>query len=206
MDEKHFRLLAEYALDLICLVNADLVMTYASPSCERLLGWKPEEMTQKGPDSFVHPSDLHKVAAAHRLLEERGADRSPTVVRMRKKSGDYAWMEVNARMIRGTVGNSYQVVLIMRDISSRVEKGTPQNVHISPPIPLKTDDVISGADLYITESGHVAFVESIRQSSDGETLFSGHVLDGSSKKALEWLSSGECITDGEGHHRVKSRI
>ncbi|PLZ02703.1 hypothetical protein CY652_09210 [Burkholderia sp. WAC0059] len=119
-DEDDFKFLAENSADMVCLVGLDLVMQYASPSCERILGWKPHEMVGKGPDAFVFPPDLPTVGAAHGRLLLTGADTVPTEVRMRRKDGSYAWMEVNARMAQreGDVVAS-GIVLVMRDISER---------------------------------------------------------------------------------------
>jgi len=120
MDEPDFRFLAEHALDMICEVDSSLIMSYTSPSCEQLLGWRPEEMVGKGPDVFVHPEDLPAVAMAHKALMRDGYDRSPTVVRMRAKSGGYTWMEVNARVVPKAADKlGYHVVLVMRDVGFR---------------------------------------------------------------------------------------
>ncbi|MFP6562162.1 PAS domain S-box protein [Paraburkholderia sp. B3] len=116
--KEDFRFLAENSADMVCRVGFDLVMHYASPSCERILGWKPEEMVGKGPDAFVFPEDLPTVAAAHERLMRDGVDPVPTEVRMQRKDGSYAWMEVNARRVQGDGGAS-GIVLVMRDISRR---------------------------------------------------------------------------------------
>lgn len=120
-NEEDYQFLAENSADMVCRVGFDLVMQYTSPSCERILGWKPEEMVGKGPDAFVFPDDLPTVGAAHKRLLANGVDPVPTEVRMRRKDGSYAWMEVNARMAQreGDVEAS-GIVLIMRDVSGRL--------------------------------------------------------------------------------------
>lgn len=131
-DEEDFRFLAENSADMVCRVGLDLVMHYASPSCERLLGWKPEDMVGKGPAAFVLAEDLPVVAAAHERLSRDGADPMPTEVRMRRKDGTYAWMEVNARMVRreGPAEPS-GIVLVMRDISQRKLREAAQQTALS---------------------------------------------------------------------------
>ncbi|HXS03034.1 MAG TPA: PAS domain S-box protein [Rhodanobacter sp.] len=121
--EATFRLLAENNVDLVCWIDLDLVMRYASPSCEQLLGWKPEEMVGRGPDAFVLPDDLPIVAAAHERLVREGMDPFPTVVRMRKKDGTLASMEINARMAKDRAsGDPIGIVLTMRDITRRTQR------------------------------------------------------------------------------------
>lgn len=129
MDKVDFQFLAEHIADMVCEVSADLVMHYASPSCERLLGWKPEEMVGKGPEAFVHPADLPVVEAAHVALSKNGVDRTPTVIRMRNKSGDYVWMEVNARLVRDPLDGAIKsVILVMRDVGFRMVRDGPWHI------------------------------------------------------------------------------
>ncbi|MEK9284584.1 PAS domain S-box protein [Bradyrhizobium sp. ISRA442] len=119
-EDKRFKLLAENNLDMICRVGPDLIMQYASLSCERILGWTQGEMCGKGPDTFVLAEDLPIVAAAHEKLMMEGFDRSPTTIRMRKKDGGFAWIEVNARLMRDTeTGEPADIVLTMRDVTAR---------------------------------------------------------------------------------------
>ena len=212
MRETDFRLLAEYAHDIICQVGADLVMSYASPSCHRLLGWKPEEMVGKGPDAFVHPDDLPVVAAAHRELIRHGSDKTPTVVRMLRKNGSYAWMEITARIVPEPEQDSaYTVVLVMRDIGARLNKHSVQRrsdreLHDR----LKhAKGVISDFDLYVTNSGHVAFLQSIKQINPGKILIGGYIIESmngrSIRRNLEWLPTGECVSSGDERDYIKRR-
>ena len=121
--EVTFRLLAENNVDLVCWIDLDLVMRYASPSCEQLLGWKPEEMVGRGPDAFVLPDDLPIVAAAHERLVREEMDPFPTVVRMRRKDGTLASMEINARMAKDRVsGDPIGIVQTMRDITRLTQR------------------------------------------------------------------------------------
>jgi PAS domain S-box-containing protein len=119
-EEVNFRFLAENCVDMICRVGPDLIMHYVSPSCRQLLNWTPAEMCGKGPDAFVLPEDLSIVAAAHARLIANGVDDSPTTVRMRKKDGTFAWMEIYARLVRSPeTGRPTDIVLTMRDITQR---------------------------------------------------------------------------------------
>lgn len=119
-DEIDFQSLAENNVDMIAFVGLDLVMHYASPSCQHIFGWTPEEMCGKGPDVFVHPEDLPIVAASHQSLLIEGVDKTPSTVRMRKKDGTYAWMEINARLSKDRqTGEINGIVLTMRNITER---------------------------------------------------------------------------------------
>jgi len=100
------------------MVGLDLTMHYASPSCQRILGWTQEEMCGKGPDAFVLPEDIPTVVAVQEQLMSRTVDEMPTVVRMRKKDGAFAWMEINARIMKDKVSEELRgIVLTLRDIT-----------------------------------------------------------------------------------------
>lgn len=110
------------SVELIARAGMDKLMHYISPACEQVLGWKPEEMVGRGPDTFVHPEDrpLIDQAAARNFLP--GVINSDVVVRMRRKDGSYAWIEMNASLARDPFSNEpTHFVIFMRDISAQKE-------------------------------------------------------------------------------------
>ena len=70
--EEHLRALIENATDIITVLNRDGTRQYVSPSVERSIGYKPEELIGKSPFELVHPDD----AAELRQLFIEG--KSPT--------------------------------------------------------------------------------------------------------------------------------
>jgi diguanylate cyclase (GGDEF)-like protein/PAS domain S-box-containing protein len=95
-----------------------MTLRYASPSCERVLGWTPEEMVGASPLMLVYPEDIPLVeASAKRDLEGLGQE-VPLTVRMVKKDGSLLWIENNPRLVRDAVtGEPVEWVLVMRDVS-----------------------------------------------------------------------------------------
>jgi diguanylate cyclase (GGDEF)-like protein/PAS domain S-box-containing protein len=59
--EEHYRALADHALDLVIVFDANLVVHYASPSYRAVLGWEPRMMIGRGVLDFVLPVDLPMV-------------------------------------------------------------------------------------------------------------------------------------------------
>ncbi len=112
VDDVGFQFLAENSSDIICRAALDMVLRYVSPSSFRILGWKPEEMTGKRPDDFILSADASFLPDS--LVS--GLDRSPLTVRMRKKDGTIAWVEIKHRMIcdPGT-GEPTETVIVIRD-------------------------------------------------------------------------------------------
>jgi diguanylate cyclase (GGDEF)-like protein/PAS domain S-box-containing protein len=114
VDDVSFQFLAENSSDIICRAGLDMVLRYVSPSSSRILGWKPEEMTGKRPDDFILSADACFLPDS--LVW--GRDRSPLAVRMRKKDGTIAWVEIKHRMICDpATGEPTESVIVIRDIT-----------------------------------------------------------------------------------------
>jgi diguanylate cyclase (GGDEF)-like protein/PAS domain S-box-containing protein len=115
-DEDHasFQFLAENSIDVICRAGVDMVFHYVSPSSFRVLGWKPEEMIGKTPAAFMVPESTP--SPPDRLC--LGNDNSPTTVRMRRKDGLLAWIEIKQRLLReSSPVEPGEIVIVMRDIT-----------------------------------------------------------------------------------------
>jgi diguanylate cyclase (GGDEF)-like protein/PAS domain S-box-containing protein len=94
--ESRYRLLADYASDLIMRISHDGTRRYVSPSVKDLLGWDVDEFMDSGVE-LIHPDDRAPVAAAVARLWETGKP-SLTEYRVLRRSGDYLWLEALARV------------------------------------------------------------------------------------------------------------
>ncbi len=113
-DAVNFQFLAENSTDVICRAGADTVLHYVSPSSFRILGWKPEEMIGKRPDDFIFNEDKSFLPAS--LIA--GLDGS--AVRMRKKDGTTAWIEIrHYAACDSPTGEPSEKIIVMRDITER---------------------------------------------------------------------------------------
>ncbi|HEX5848000.1 MAG TPA: PAS domain S-box protein [Rubrobacter sp.] len=117
--EARFRLLAEKMSDLVCLHEPDGRYVYISPSCRRLLGYDPEELLGTDPYLLFHPDDLSRIRAeAHdKALEGQAA--VSVIYRIRKKSGEYTWLETVTEPIRNEDGEIVRLQTSSRDVSER---------------------------------------------------------------------------------------
>jgi diguanylate cyclase (GGDEF)-like protein/PAS domain S-box-containing protein len=120
MGETDFRLLAENSADILCRMSRDMVLHYVSPSSFAVLGWRPEELVGKGPDSCVIPEDMPGLLEiARRNLGPDGED-TPMTVRARKKDGSVIWIEINTRHVYDPVtGQAEEAVVVVRDVTGR---------------------------------------------------------------------------------------
>ena len=86
--EEHFRSLIENGSDMISVVDLDGTIRYASPSVERVLGYKPDEMIGRILSEFTHPDDVSAASSLRARINEPGTMESREL-RIRHKSGDW---------------------------------------------------------------------------------------------------------------------
>jgi len=114
--EVRFRLIAENGSDVVSLYSRDGRLVYISPSCERVLGFLPEEMPRMAPFATVHPEDLDRLQRHfNRLL--RGEPVASIQVRMLHKTGRHLWLEMMWRAVVDESGEVVQLQVSSRDIT-----------------------------------------------------------------------------------------
>jgi PAS domain S-box-containing protein len=118
-NEERFRLLAEKTSDLICLHEPDGRYMYISPSCERLLGYKPEELLGTDPYALFHPEDAQHIRSEAHTKVLQGELAVSITYRIRKKSGEYTWFETITEPILNEEGNVVRLQTSSRDVSER---------------------------------------------------------------------------------------
>ena len=118
MSERHFRLLAENASDLIALHAADGSYRYASPAAERQTGYTPAQLLELRPFELVHPDDLETVRASHRAA--LGGENHRVEYRLHHREAGYVWLETTHRAtIETSDGLEPEVQSSSRDITNR---------------------------------------------------------------------------------------
>jgi len=117
--EKMFRELAENASELVLLIDLDGRVNYVSPSCERLLGFQPEEVRALDPQTLAHPEDLDGARAWIEQMLESGAQAEPRNIRYRMKSGAFRWFDAHATVLRDGDASAASILVSARDIHER---------------------------------------------------------------------------------------
>jgi two-component system cell cycle sensor histidine kinase/response regulator CckA len=116
--EEHFRSLIENASDIITILEGNGQIRYESPSVERLLGYRPEELIGKNIFEFVHQDDLPKVIPTF-TEEFRNPDSTRSVeFRFRHKDESWCVLEAICKALSDDSGIAGMVVN-SRDISER---------------------------------------------------------------------------------------
>jgi two-component system cell cycle sensor histidine kinase/response regulator CckA len=118
--EEHFRSLIEQTSDVIAVLDHQGVVTYNSPSCERVFGYKAREIIGHKVFDFIHAEDLHKaVEALNQCLLRPGVPLKITV-RFRHINGSWRTIEVIARDVPLLAGAG-QVILNARDVTESLK-------------------------------------------------------------------------------------
>lgn len=113
--EEHFRALIENALDAIGVVGLDGTILYESPSAERVLGYKPQDLVHTNVFELVHPEHRQRVSSAFsQVVQNPGAAFSGECP-CRHKDGSWRVIEVTAKKLPSRDG----VVVNYRDITER---------------------------------------------------------------------------------------
>jgi diguanylate cyclase (GGDEF)-like protein/PAS domain S-box-containing protein len=114
--ETRFRLIAENSSDVISLYDTDGRITYVSPSCERVFGFRPEEMPRMTPFATVHQQDVDKLVRHFNQLL-RGDPVASIQIRMLHKTGRHLWLDMMWRAVTGDDGRVVQLQVSSRDIT-----------------------------------------------------------------------------------------
>ncbi len=117
--EAKYRLLAENMCDLVCLHTPEAVYEYVSPTSLELLGYAPEEMVGKSMYDFIHQDEIVCVRDDTHVRLMRGENDLTVDFRMRKKSGEYVWLEMLAQTVNDKNGEIAQLLTVSRDITER---------------------------------------------------------------------------------------
>lgn len=86
--------LIEHGSDLITVSDRQGRITFASPACERLLGWHPDELVGRSVLDWVHPDDRERVTEVHEELLARPGGSSEYECRLVHRDGTWRHMEV----------------------------------------------------------------------------------------------------------------
>ncbi|MDE1162511.1 MAG: sensor domain-containing diguanylate cyclase [Acidobacteriaceae bacterium] len=120
-NDSGIRLVAEYSVDTMIQLGADHIIRYASPACESLLGYTPDEMVGLVPErDLIDPRDMPALERTRERVDHEGATETRTVMRWRRKDGSTVWVETRTRVLREPDTNAVrELVIAVRDISEQ---------------------------------------------------------------------------------------
>jgi PAS domain S-box-containing protein len=113
--EKLHRSVVDGSTDLIALLDEGHEVLLASPACEDILGYSPEDLIGAKLADFLHRDDL--AAARSRVVDDAVAE--PTTVRMRHRDGHWVLVEGITTPIRNDAGVIELTLVIGRDVTEK---------------------------------------------------------------------------------------
>ena len=112
------KLVTDNSRDVIILADFKCNRSYCSAAAKNY-GYTAEEFTRQKSLDLVHPEDLGIAQAALESLRS-GAEGAIVECRLRKRTGEYTWVEESLRLVRDPVTNVPTGILNMaRDITER---------------------------------------------------------------------------------------
>lgn len=119
--EKRFREIAEYSKNLMAIVNSFGVITYASPSYERLLGHQIAKLEGESLDDLIHLDDRQKLKKEIKEAVKKGL---PLLTRLRflKKNKESLLCKMTGTPVYNNDGSFKYIVLTAEDISEKAKK------------------------------------------------------------------------------------
>ncbi|MBK9016547.1 MAG: PAS domain S-box protein [Saprospiraceae bacterium] len=113
-----FRSMIENSGDVIARKNMEGIITYISPSVERVMGYTQEEQIGHYPSEFLWEEDLEKTAKEFAVAIQNPGLTVSFVFRVKHKNGTPLWMEGSAVNLLHVAGVE-SVIVNMRDITAR---------------------------------------------------------------------------------------
>ncbi|MFB2973210.1 GAF domain-containing protein [Aerosakkonema sp. BLCC-F183] len=117
-NEERFRSLIENALDIITVIGSDGKIRYESPSVERVLGYKPEELIDKSIWDYIHCEDINNVINTFTEVIQNPSVAASTEMRFQHKNASWRILEAISKNFIEPSGVT-SIVVNCRDITER---------------------------------------------------------------------------------------
>ena len=118
--EARYRLMAEYATDMIWRITPAGDILYVSPACRVQLGQTPEGLAGGNLHDLLHPEDRPLFIAQDWRVPLGSIGRKHIVHRMRCRDGRDVWLETTGRaVIDPATGAIREIVLSSRNVTGR---------------------------------------------------------------------------------------
>ncbi len=113
------RLIRDNTTDLIWLHYLDGTYAYLSPSVEKFLGYKSDELIGLSPQIIIHPDDYQTIVkdGFRRTVEEQKTEHLE--YRVRRKDGEYIWLETVTKPVLDEAGKVIYFQTSSRDVTNR---------------------------------------------------------------------------------------
>jgi len=119
--EERFRIIAEYSMDIIKVLNPQGKILYASPSLEKILGYPIRKMIGKEFFINVHPEDLQEIKEKFKKMFET-KEYFQVNLRRIHQDGHSVWLNTDFVPVINSEGGIERIVSISADITEMRRK------------------------------------------------------------------------------------
>ncbi len=116
--EERYRRIAENMSDMVSDVDAEGLFSYVSPSHQRILGYRPEDLLGTAAFDKFHPDDKDRVASIYMQGVSTKTD-SEAEYRYRHADGHYVWLRSSGHIILDGTGKYLGSIISSSDITKR---------------------------------------------------------------------------------------
>lgn len=112
--EKRFRSLVQNGSDMIKILDNKGIFTFSSPSVEKELGYRQDEIVGQSTFDFIHPDDLQDIRHRFEIIKKTDYHEIP-YFRFKNQKGEWRWLETKLTnlladpAVQGIVSNSRDV-------------------------------------------------------------------------------------------------
>jgi two-component system cell cycle sensor histidine kinase/response regulator CckA len=117
-EEARFRSLVQNISDIITVLADNGTIKYESPSVERILGFKPEELTGRNAFEFVHPDDIPALQVKFLVAINNPSRSVSHAFRFRHIDGSWVYLEAIGNNLLSDPGIN-GLVVTSRDVTAR---------------------------------------------------------------------------------------
>jgi PAS domain S-box-containing protein len=145
--EKQYRLLSENSGDIILLTDLERNIVFVSPSVKEILGYQPEELVGTSAMDLIHGEDKGGAQVTGDKIRHND-ETTRAIVRMRRKDGEYRWVESNGKLFHDENSKKQLVQALIRDIheSKLLEERLSESERVYRLLSENSGDIILLAD------------------------------------------------------------
>ncbi len=204
--EERFRLLAQNALDVISLHDPQGRYVYISPSCERVLGYVPDDLTGRDAYELVHPEDVEKVRTTLHQPALLGTAATCEYVRVRHRSGEYIWMDIAAVPTCNEAGDIVTIQVSAREVTARKRVEDELRLHDRAIAASGSGIVIVRRDDFAIEYANAAYSGIVDLPQAGIVGQRWPLLEATPESTRAWQLFHDAVTVGDEMHAVVEAV
>jgi two-component system cell cycle sensor histidine kinase/response regulator CckA len=118
--QRRYQVLFESTHEFVAELDAEGRVLFVSPSCEAILGYKPQDLVGTTPFALLHEDDAERLADSFlRRVEERRPTGPGSLFRVRSRDGGWRWLQGGGTSYATSDGRT-RLVCVCRDMSGQI--------------------------------------------------------------------------------------